>query len=210
MPHWLRKLMPQEAKFFPLFNEHAEQVAQAAAQLRERLAAQAPAGNDTLDAIVDKGGDTATRIQALLRSSFVTPFDRSDIKEMTASMQLLLEDIRSAARLGASAPGLALDEFAQWVVDCAGELRKGIADLEEFDKHVDDLRHMREAIGKLHRQSQARADEAAVRLFGGAGRAPADAVAALAGTRVLERLGRIVERFDEVADHIDDLVLDHV
>jgi uncharacterized protein Yka (UPF0111/DUF47 family) len=207
MPSWLRKLMPQEEKFFPLFDEHAEAVERAATRLSELLDAGASADAAELDRLVAQGQDVARRIQDKLRSAFVTPFDRSDIKEMTASMQALMEDMRSVARLRASAPNVPLDGFARMALDCARELRTGVGRLAEFDKRVGELRQMREAIGKLRRRMLAQRDDVMADLLARSG---GDALAALAASRLLERVGRLVERFDEVADHIDDLVLDHV
>ncbi len=207
MPHWLRKLMPQEEKFFPLFDEHAQKVEQAAACLHAALGDRGASDPGELDRVVAQGSDVARRIQDRLRSAFVTPFDRSDIKEMTSSMQVLMEDMRSVARLRASAPRMPLDGLSRLMTECAGELKRGVACLAEFDKRVDELRRMREAISALHERMLAQRDEAMVELLShGAG----DPLGALAASRLLERASRVVERFDEVADHIDDLVLDHV
>ncbi len=206
MTNWLRKLMPQQEKFFPLFNEHAERVAQAAARLQMLLGKQKASAPD-LDRLVDEGRAAATQIQDKIRTSFVTPFDRSDIKEMTASMQGLLDDMRSVARMRASASRVTLDGFTLLIVECAGELKTGVARLEEFDKRADELRRMREKIGGARQRMQVLSDDAMLALLAGS---EADPVSALAASRLIERVGRLVERFDDVADHIDDLVLDHV
>ena len=207
MANWLRKLMPQQEKFFPLFNEHAEKVEQAAGRLRMSLGANPQGDGADLDRFVEEGRTAATTIQDKIRSSFVTPFDRSDIKEMTASMQSLLEDMRSVARVRATAARMPLDGFAQLIVECAGELKTGVARLEQFDKHADELRRMRDKIAGARERMQALHDDAMLRLLANGADDP---LAALASSRLLERVGRLVERFDEVADHIDDLVLDHV
>ena len=207
MANWLRKLMPQQEKFFPLFNEHADKVEQAADRLRVSFGARQPDGAGDLDRFVEEGRAAATQIQDKIRNAFVTPFDRSDIKEMTASMQSLLEDMRSVARMRASATGMQLDGFTQLIVECAGELKAGVALLQDFDKHADDLRRMRDRIGGARERMQALHDDAMLALLANGADDP---LAALASSRLLERVGRLVERFDEVADHIDDLVLDHV
>ena len=207
MANWLRKLMPKEEKFFPLFDEHAELVAKAAEQLRALLGASGNDGATDLDRFVAQGREATTRILDQIRHSFVTPFDRSDIKEMTSSMQSLLEDMQSVARSHANASGVKLDAFGQLIVDCASELRAGVGQLHDFEKHADDLRRMRDKIAGLRTRMLVEREDTMLALLQRGG---GDAMATLSASRLLQRVGDLVERFDEVADHIDDLVLDHV
>jgi len=206
MANWLRKLMPKEEKFFPLFDEHADLVGKAAEQLRVLLGAPSNDGAADLDRFVSQGRDATTRILDQLRHSFVTPFDRSDIKEMTSSMQTLLEGMQSVARSHANASGVRLDSFGQLIVDCASELRAGVAHLHDFEKHADDLRRMRDKIAGLRARMLVEREDAMLALLQQGG----EAMVTLSASRLLQRVGDLVERFDEVADHIDDLVLDHV
>lgn len=206
MANWLRKLMPKEEKFFPLFNEHAELVGKAAQQLRVLLGGSSNDGAADLDQFVAQGREATTRILDQLRKSFVTPFDRSDIKEMTSSMQALLEDMQSVARSHANASGVKLDAFSQLIVDCASELRAGVAQLQDFEKHADDLRRMRDKIAGLRTRMLVEREDAMLALLQQGG----EAMSTLSASRLLQRVGDLVERFDEVSDHIDDLVLDHV
>ena len=207
MANWLRKLMPKEEKFFPLFNEHAKAIEQAAIQLRVLLGSRSSNGKGDLDRHVDQGREATTHILDQIRHSFVTPFDRSDIKEMTSSMQSLLEDMQSIARSHANASDIGLEPFGQLIVDCANELRAGVGRLQDFEKHADDLRRMRDKIAGLRTRMLVEREDAMLALLS---RGAGDAVGTLGASRLLQRVGDIVERFDEVADHIDDLVLDHV
>ena len=206
MVNWLRKLMPKEENFFPLFNEHAELISHAAQQLRVLLGARNNDGAADLDRFVNQGREMTTRILDEIRHSFVTPFDRSDIKEMTSSMQALLEDMQSVARSHAKASNMNLDVFAQLIVDCANELRSGVAQLQDFEKHADELRRMRDRIAALRTRMLVEREDAMLALLQQGG----EAMVTLSASRLLQRVGDLVERFDEVADHIDDLVLDHV
>ena len=207
MANWLRKLMPKEEKFFPLFNEHADAIGQAAEQLRLQLADARSDSSTMLDPLVQQGRDLTTRILDQLRNSFVTPFDRSDIKSMTASMQSLIEDMQSVARSHANASEANFDAFGQLIVECANELRAGVALLPDFEKHADELRHMRDRIAGLRTRMLVVREDAMLEVL----RLASDNVmGALSASRLLQRLGDLIERFDEVADHIDDLVLDHV
>ena len=207
MPNWLRKLMPKEDKFFTMFDEHADLICKAADELRVGLAAPANERGLSLDPLVQRGREVSTAILDEIRRSFVTPFDRSDIKEMTATMQSALEDMQSVARSHAQGDRVQLGAFSQLVVDCANEMRVGVRHLRDFEEHADELRRMRDRIGDMRtRMLVEREDAMLVLLQRGGG----DAMATLSASRLLQRVGDLVERFHEVADHIDDLVLDHV
>lgn len=210
MTNWLRKIMPKEEKFFPLFNDHADKIADGAEALRSVLS-EHPSADADLDRILKDGGETSRRILDGIRGTFVTPFDRADIKEMTTSMQATLVEMAAVAKarrspkLNGAASDLA--PFGDLIADCARELKRGVKLLEEVDKHADDLRRMRDRIGAARERMSDLRDAATLGLFEHGGDDP---IAALAGVRFLERIGSVVERFDAVADHIDDLVLDHV
>lgn len=207
MANWLRKLMPQQEKFFPLFNEHAHAVEGAAGELRALLDAWRPADDAALDRRVGEGRNASTRILDQIRSSFVTPFDRSDIKQMTSSMQALLEDMRAVGRSHRNASGVRLADFSVLIVECAGELKSGVAKLEDFDRNAGELRGMRDRIADVRTRMLAMREDAMVELLT---HGADDPMATLGATRLLQRVSDLVERFDDVADHIDDLVLDHV
>lgn len=207
MANWLRKLLPRQEKFFPLFNRHAEAIAEAAEQLKASLQRGGERSGGDLDRFVKEGGETAQTILDSIRGSFVTPFDRADIKEMTASMQGLLEEMQAVVRSKRNGATVDLGGFGDLIVECARELKRGIEQLEKVDKHADDLKKMRDKIGDLRGRMSEMRDEAMLKLFE---HGADDPMAALAGTKLLERVGGVVERFESVADHIDDLVLDHV
>jgi uncharacterized protein len=210
MANWLRTLMPKEEKFFPLFDAHAELLAKGAQELRKLL--QSPDGDgNALDQVAADGERTARDILGRLRGSFVTPFDRTDIKELTATMQAALNDMAAVGRTrrlpvqdgGAEALGAMGDQ----IVEGAGQLRDGVKLLEKVDRHADELRQMRERVGDVRARVVGKRDEALLNLFGQQGQDP---LATLGALTFLERVGAVADRLDAAADRIDDLVLDHV
>ncbi len=207
MANWLHKLMPRQESFFPLFNAHAGALDAAAGRLRRLLDSDQPADDASLGHLVDEGRGTADAILAQLRRSFVTPFDRTDIKAMTASMQTLMEDMRSVARTRQRGNGVPLDDFGTLIVECASDLKTGIARLDDFDKHAEELHRMRERIGGRRARMLVLREDALTHLFA---HGADDPMAALASNRLLLGVSELVVRFDDVADRIDDLVLDHV
>ena len=84
MLSWFQALMPKEERFFDLFERHAETIVGGAAALRELL----NGGDDQLACAreIKKHENTADDITAetllAVRRTFITPFDRSDIREI--------------------------------------------------------------------------------------------------------------------------------
>ena len=85
---WFHKLLPREEKFFDLFQQHSEIVVKGAEALRALLdgGADVPRHYQT---IMDReqDADNITReVLITVRRTFITPFDRSDIKDLITSM----------------------------------------------------------------------------------------------------------------------------
>jgi uncharacterized protein len=210
MPNWLRAVMPREEKFLPLFDQHAEIVERGAVALRKLLLSDEPDAAE-LNGIAAEGERAAGDILQRLRASFVTPFGRGQIKEMVVTLQAALDDMTAAARarrLKAPQPvNEAMRDMGEIIVACAGEVRQGVQLLDKVDRHIDPLHAMRERVAAHRARMLALRDDALLALFGLAGQEPA---ATLAGLTVLERVSAVAERYDDAADRIDDLVLDHV
>ena len=84
---WFRKLLPREDRFFDLFERHSRTVVGGAEALEQMLS-----GNDIdrwcqkiIDLENEADGITAEVLLAV-RRSFITPFDRGDIKDLIQSM----------------------------------------------------------------------------------------------------------------------------
>ena len=99
---FLSALMPREARFFTLFNQHADLIAaggRAAAELvrdyadTERRAALIGQIGD-----IERSADKITyETVSLLHSTFITPFDRNDIHRLISGMDDILDLIQDAA-----------------------------------------------------------------------------------------------------------------
>ncbi len=98
----LSMLMPQERRFFALFNQHAALVVQGAAALVEMLSNYADSGRrDEYVARIHKiehDADTVTHeTVALMHNTFVTPFDRDQINKLIQRMDDILDLIQDTA-----------------------------------------------------------------------------------------------------------------
>lgn len=97
------RLMPREAKYFALFNAHAELIVQGGKQLSNLIGALVDAPEHAAkfaDAIddIEREADLITHdTLAQLHTSFITPFDRDEIHQLINSMDDILDIVQDVA-----------------------------------------------------------------------------------------------------------------
>jgi len=100
MLRWFQALMPREDRFFALYNRHAETLVDGAKSLRELL--QGGPGVAAAAAKVyhfeEQADDIAREVMQLVRKSFITPFDRSDIKDLISSLDDTIDQMKKTAK----------------------------------------------------------------------------------------------------------------
>lgn len=99
---FLSALMPREARFFNLFDRHAELVLAGGQAMTElvRDYADEPRRTALIQRIgeVERAADKVTyETVSLLHATFITPFDRNDIHRLISAMDDVLDLIQDAA-----------------------------------------------------------------------------------------------------------------
>src|ERR1041384_1768749 len=100
MFRWFQALMPREDRFFDLYNRHAQALVQGAEALRELLRG-GPGVPDAARQIIayEVGADTSARdVLLLVRRTFITPFDRSDIKDLIGTLDDTIDQMQKTAK----------------------------------------------------------------------------------------------------------------
>jgi predicted phosphate transport protein (TIGR00153 family) len=164
------RLIPRDEKFFELFIKDGEIIVEAARKLEDMVAVY-----DRLDerlteiqALEKQGDQVDEEIARRLERSFITPFDREDIHELTVHLDDVLDGIQAVAETfliyGVEEP---TDDARQMVGILSGQatqllqaLRKLEKDQKNLGGHlatVHDLEHQadglsRAAIGRLFKK----------------------------------------------------------
>lgn len=98
----LKFFVPKDHSFFPLFESDAQNLVKAAELLRELLACTDPSEHEKYYKLirdVEHIGDEITiKTYEQLNKSFITPFDREDIHELTANIDDVVDSINGIAR----------------------------------------------------------------------------------------------------------------
>src|SRR5437868_13511626 len=100
MLSWFQALLPKEGKFFDLFEAHSRTLCAGARSLRLVLD-----GGDTVPAHTadvaryENEADIVTRdVLLAIRRTFITPFDRSDIRDLITSMDDAIDQMHKTSK----------------------------------------------------------------------------------------------------------------
>src|SRR3989440_5438854 len=129
---WFQALLPKDERFFDLFERHSRTVVAGARALREMLE-----GGDAIpqhcQAVMDREqeADNITReVLIAVRRTFITPFDRLDIKDLITSMDDAIDQMQKTAKtimlfdVRTFTPGMR--EMADAIVTSAGLVREAM------------------------------------------------------------------------------------
>ena len=97
---WFRALMPREERFFELFTRHSDVVVAGAKALRDMLdGGDAVARNYKTVMDREHDADDITReVLIAVRRTFITPFDRGDVKDLITSMDNAIDQMQKTAK----------------------------------------------------------------------------------------------------------------
>jgi len=214
MLDWFKKLMPKEEKFFDLFEAHAAKAKEAARTLR---------------AIVDGGKDTAANCSRLsrqeeeadsisyevmqaIRRSFITPFDRSDIKALSAALDDAIDQMNKTGKtvmlydVSSFEPNMRA--MADKIIAMADLIAQGLPLMRNVGVHSAKLHALTGELTKLEGDSDQLNDDGLRALFMGA--AKKDPLSFVIGSELYDHLEKVCDRFEDVAHVMSDIVIEHV
>ena len=100
MMNWFHKIMPREERFFTLFDRHAACLKAGSETLRKLLEGgpQVPVLCQTLMQQEHEADVIAHEVLQAIRRTFITPFDRGDIKGLITSMDDAIDQMNKTAK----------------------------------------------------------------------------------------------------------------
>lgn len=210
---WFQRLLPQTGGFFELFEAHATSVV-AAANALGRLFDDGPGRAEHIREINEREHDADNVIREMLhtvRRTFLTPFDRGAITSLIASMDNSVDEMQAAAN------AVDLFEFELFepemrdmvgiIVDSARLMAEAIPLLRDVAANGGRLHELTERLVRM----EGHADEihrAGVKAAFERYRS-GDAMPFVVRREIYKHLERIVDAFEDVANEIDGIVIDH-
>jgi uncharacterized protein len=211
---WFQALMPKEERFFVLFNRHAALLIGGAEALKAVLAGgDALAQNCARVVQYENQADQVTLevIQAV-RRTFITPFERGDITDLITLMDDAVDQMRQTVK----AIGLfelrefdpLMRELGDIILQSAQKTAEVIGLLGTMKKEAERLHSLTQEIRQLEEHSDELHDQGLKTILQTNGRS--DPMAFIIGSAMYEHLEKVVDRFENVANRVSDILIEHL
>lgn len=213
MLSWFQALMPREEGFFDLFERHAETLVSGAQALRRML----DGGEGYLACCQEirrqeHAADDITR-EALLavRRTFITPFDRSDIRDLITTMDDTIDQMHQTSK------ATQLYEFHEFdasmrrigdiIVQSAELTRASMPLLRAMRQNAARLNTFGEEITRIEDEADALHDQGLKDLF--RMHRTSDPMAFVVGSEIYGHLEKVVDGFEDIANRVTAIVIEH-
>jgi predicted phosphate transport protein (TIGR00153 family) len=214
MLNWFQALLPKEDRFFGLFEAHARTLVAGAISLRHLLN-----GGETVPlycaevARHENAADEVTReVLLMVRRTFITPFDRSDIRDLISSMDDAIDQMHKTAK------AITLFEQRQFhpdvvrlgdvIVKTSELVGEAVPLLRSLRGNAARLNAIAEEVTALEDESDAIYDAGIQALYKGPARK--DPMAYIVGAEIYDHLEKVVDRFEDVTDQISSVLIEHL
>lgn len=165
-------LIPQERKFFPLFEKASSNLLETAKVLHQMVNTPEPEKRKDMLREIEKLehiGDSVTHeIFTELGTTFITPFDREDIHALTSALDDVVDFIHGSAKrmemYKVQLPEANISKFAELIEKSSNELHIAVSELKDL-KNVDLIKAACVRINSIENHADDVFDSAIARLF---------------------------------------------
>lgn len=214
MLRWFQALMPREDRFFALYNQHAAILVKGAEALCELLQGGPGVAEAArkLAAFEDEADTIARSLLLLARRTFITPFDRTDIKDLINSLDDTIDEMKKTAKavllfeVDSLEPEMA--EMGEHILRAAHLTVDAVALLGSMREDHAKLNALTEGIIRLEDNADTLNDNGIKALF--KRHRDGNAMTYIVGTEIYGHLERVMDRFESVAHRISSLVIEQM
>ncbi|MFZ0606417.1 MAG: DUF47 domain-containing protein [Xanthobacteraceae bacterium] len=214
---WFQALMPKEERFFTLFEKHAAIVVAGAEALQGLLE-----GGDVeayCKQIFDReaeADDVTRQVLVAVRRTFVTPFDRTDIQSLISSMDDAIDQMNKTAKIivlfEVTSFELQMRQMSDIILQSAKLVLEAVPLLSSIGTNSPRLNAITSKIIAIEEEADDVYNRGLKALFlanrgdGNQG----SAMKFVIGAELYDHLEKVVDRFEDVANEINSIVVDHL
>ncbi|MBX4875276.1 DUF47 domain-containing protein [Rhizobium bangladeshense] len=210
---WFRKLMPREDRFFVLFEQHSRTIVEAA-QALDRLLSGTEIEHqcEKIVRLEDQADDITREVMQAVRRSFITPFDRGDIKDLIQSMDdaidMMHKTVKTIRLFEQTSFDPGMREMGKIVVEAANLIAEAIPLLDRINANAPRLSAIVEQVTRVEGRSDELHEHGLKDLFRRHG--SNNPMGYLIGSEIYGELEKVVDRFEDVANEISGIVIENV
>jgi predicted phosphate transport protein (TIGR00153 family) len=211
---WFHALLPREERFFELFERHSHSICAGAKALRAMLeGGEAVEEHCRIVMQRERDADEATReVLIAIRRTFITPFDRIDIKDLITSMDNAIDQMQAAAKaiilfdVRSFTPQM--QQMGDSIVEAAGLVEEAMPLFRSITAEAARLGSIAERITQIEGRADDIHDNGLRKLY--QTHAASNPMAFVVGNEIYNHLEEVIDRFDDVANEINGVVIDYV
>ncbi len=212
--NWFQALMPKEGRFFDLFEQHTATLCSGADSLHRLLEGGDETPRHCADvARYENDADEITReVMLLVRRTFITPFDRADIIDLISSMDDAIDQMHKTAKVTALFEQRSFQpdmvRLGEVIVRTAALLAEAVPLLRAMKNNAARLNAITDEVTKLEEESDHLYDAGIAALYRDVGKT--DPMGYIIGAEIYDHLEKVVDRFEDVANRISGVLIEHL
>jgi uncharacterized protein Yka (UPF0111/DUF47 family) len=207
----LKFFVPKDHSFFPLFESDAENLVKAAKLLKDMMVVtdynELDRFNKEIKDIEHIGDEITNKTYEQLNKSFITPFDREDIHELTAHIDDVVDSINGISRrICLYRPKklmLVYGEMASLIHDAALEIKNAIDCLNDPVANKEKISIACDKVKEIEHKADELYFEGVLQLF----EKEEDPKELLKNNKILEILERCVDEEEDVTDTLKAILI---
>jgi uncharacterized protein Yka (UPF0111/DUF47 family) len=208
---WFQRLLPKTGNFFEMFEAHAVTIVAAADALSRLLQ---DGGPDHIREVIEREHDADEIIREVLRTvreTFLTPFDRGAITSLIGSMDDAIDEMQAAVQAidlyEVTTFEPEMKDMAAIIVDAARLSAEAMPLLRDVARNGARLHELTERLVRMESHADDIHTAGVKRAFKEHG--SSDTLGFIVAREIYKHLERIVDAFEDVANEIDGIVIDH-
>lgn len=212
--NWFQALMPKEGRFFDLFERHAETLCAGAGSLHRLLegGAETPEHGAAVAKHENDADEITREVMLLVRRTFITPFDRADIIDLISSMDDAIDQMHKTAKVTALfeqhtfQPDMV--RLGEVIVKTADLVAEAVRLLRSMKNNASRLNTITDQVTRLEEESDHLYDAGIAALYREVGKT--DPMGYIIGAEIYDHLEKVVDRFEDVANRISGVLIEHL
>ena len=213
MFNWFQRLLPRTGDFFGMFEAHAATLVAAADALTKLVDGGTPHGEYIAEIHhrEHEADDIIRQVLTTVRRTFLTPFDRGAITSLIGKMDDAIDEMQDTARAIALYQLTSFEpemkRMVKIIVEAAGLTAETLPMLRDISRNGAKIHGLTEKI--VHLESDADVVHAAGLKKAFQQHSKTSPMQFIVAREIYKHLERITDAFEDVANEIDGIVIDH-
>lgn len=206
----LKYFIPKEKKFYAMFNQAAENTIEASAALEKLFNSTTLEERRTIGlsikAIEKKGDEFTNQIFEVLNQSFITPFDREDINELTSKIDDVVDLIYGVS---GKVEIYRLNQFSSFMKEMVALIHEGCLQIKIAVGGLDDFKHSSKVLKscKELNKLESRIDEYYHMAISSLFENEKDPIELIKQKEIIQNIEKIANKIEDVSDVVKTILV---